>query len=83
MKVFVFALLVLGACGSESEAGESCDTPGGTEDVCESGTICAKPSDGATAPVCIKICREDSDCLSGASCNGVEGSSLKGCRAKR
>ena len=80
--LFVVLFLVLCGCSSASDAGESCDTAGGTEDVCESGTVCGKPSSSATAPVCLKICASDADCTGGTTCNGVEGTSIKGCRTK-
>jgi hypothetical protein len=80
--LFAVGLVVVVGCSSEAEPGESCDEPGKTEDVCESGYVCAKPSDSATNTVCIKTCTADADCGAGGSCNGVEGSSIKGCRIK-
>jgi hypothetical protein len=74
-------VLVVG-CSSESDPGESCDEPGGTEDVCETGYVCAKPTSSAPSPVCIKTCVSDADCTGGTACNGVEGTNIKGCRAK-
>lgn len=70
------------ACSSESDVGEQCDRPGGTNDVCEPGSVCGKPSEKATVIVCVPICGDDKDCPSGSDCKGVEGTSFKGCRFK-
>jgi hypothetical protein len=75
-------LALLTACSSESDPGESCNSPGGTKDVCVSGTVCGKPSDKATQIVCIPICGADSDCPKDYECKGVDGTSIKGCRLK-
>jgi len=75
-------MTLLLACSSESDPGEACDRPGGTKDVCVSGTVCGKPSDKATQPVCIAICSQDSDCPKDWDCKGVDGTSIKGCRSK-
>lgn len=81
--VTVAALVALmTACSSESDPGETCNTPGGTKDVCVSGTVCGKPSDKATQTVCIGICGQDSDCPKDFDCKGVDGTSIKGCRSK-
>lgn len=68
------------ACGGESKLGEECDEVGKTEDVCESGGICGKRSDGALA--CLKLCTDDAQCAATEECNGVEGTNQKGCRLK-
>jgi hypothetical protein len=83
MRRLLALLLVLSstACSSEAKLGESCDEPGKTEDVCESGGICGKDTDGATR--CLKLCSSDTDCPTERACNGVEGSSAKGCRLKK
>ncbi len=78
----VALLVLLTACSSESDPGESCDRPGGTNDVCVSGTVCGKPSDKATQIVCIPICGADSDCPKDYDCKGVDGTNVKGCRLK-
>jgi hypothetical protein len=72
------ALLAAG-CGS-AKIGEACTKPGST-DVCESGAVCSKDSSNAT--LCLKICTQQSDCAATQECNGVEGSSIKGCRTKK
>ncbi len=75
-------VVVLAACSSESDPGESCDRPGGTKDVCASGTVCGKATDQSTQPVCIPICAEGADCPKDYECKGVEGTNIKGCRLK-
>ena len=80
LVVLLFALLA--ACNSESDPGEACDVPGGTGDVCASGTVCGKPSDKTGAIVCIPICGEDKDCPKDYECKGVESTNIKGCRFK-
>lgn len=74
----LLALIAMG-CGS-NKIGESCDKQGAT-DVCESGGVCSKDTSGAT--LCLKICNAQTDCAATQECNGVEGSSLKGCRTKK
>ena len=71
------------ACSGESGLGGSCDVSGKTSGECESGGICGKPADNATAFQCLKVCGKDDDCPSDRSCNGVDGSNLKGCRLKK
>jgi hypothetical protein len=77
--IFVFALV---SCSSESDPGEECDAPGGTVDVCASGTVCGRPTEHSNALVCIRACVDDKDCPRDAECKGVEGTSIKGCRFK-
>jgi hypothetical protein len=76
-------LLVLGAlalgCG-KAALGEECEEAGKTEDECESGGVCGKDTNGAL--VCLKVCAADTDCSADRACNGVEGTSTKGCRLK-
>jgi len=79
---FAVALFTVVACSSESEPFEACDVPGGTQDVCEPGTVCGKPTSSSRALVCIFICGDDKDCPRDYDCKGVDGTSLKGCRAK-
>lgn len=85
MTFFVAAIVLsalVPACSSEAKVGESCDRPGGTEDVCENGAVCGKPSDKAIGLACIPVCVSDVNCPSGYECKGVEGTSIKGCRFK-
>ena len=85
MRPVVLLFLVLGsvvACSSESDPGESCDRPGGTIDVCERGTVCGRPSEKSNVLVCIYACNDGKDCAPGTDCKGVDGTSIKGCRAK-
>jgi hypothetical protein len=74
----LFSLLL--ACSSEAKLGEECDESGMTEDVCESGGVCGKNT--GSALVCLKQCTEQANCAANEECNGVEGSSIKGCRSK-
>jgi hypothetical protein len=76
----VLGLAFLGACSGESKIGEECDEAGQTDDVCESGGVCGKNTSGPL--VCLKQCTEQAGCAADEECNGVEGSSLKGCRSK-
>ena len=76
----LFALMT--ACNGESEAGEACDAPGATVDVCEPGTVCGRPSSKTDALVCIFTCSDGKDCPRDYDCKGVEGTSIKGCRFK-
>lgn len=66
---------VLGACGG-ADIGESCDTPGSTDE-CVSDAICTNESAGG---VCRQICDNHGDCPDAHSCNGVSGSSIKSCQ---
>ncbi len=78
-RLLPLVLLLTSACGS-TKIGEPCTNAGST-DVCESGGVCSKDSSGVT--LCLKICTQQSDCAATQECNGVEGSSLKGCRTKK
>ncbi|MCC6552571.1 MAG: hypothetical protein IT372_06040 [Polyangiaceae bacterium] len=75
------ALSALG-CGGEAAQGEECDEAGGEADVCEEGSVCGKHDGASEELVCLKICTDDAQCASDESCNGVEGTSTKGCRLK-
>jgi hypothetical protein len=72
--------LALAACSSSKKVGEACEKPGSTDE-CESGGVCSK--DSTNAVLCLKICSSQADCAATQECNGVEGSSLKGCRTKK
>jgi predicted small secreted protein len=80
--LFAASMLVTG-CSGEADLGESCDVSGKTEGECTSGGVCGKPADNATVFQCLQICGKDEDCGAGRSCNGVDGSNLKGCRIKK
>jgi hypothetical protein len=69
------ALAFLSACGA-SEVGEECDDAG-DQDECEDGVICTNEEGGA---VCRALCKEQDDCPSGQSCNGVSDTSFKSCQ---
>jgi hypothetical protein len=75
-------LIATAACSSESDPGEACDRPGGTSDVCSEGTVCGKPTSKSENFVCVFICDENKQCPKDYDCNGVEGTSIKGCRFK-
>jgi hypothetical protein len=77
----VGVLFALG-CGGEAAQGEACDEAGGEADVCEEGSVCGKRDDADEELVCLKVCTDDADCASDEGCNGVEGTNVKGCRAK-
>ncbi len=67
------------ACSGESALGEECDDQG-KDGECEDGSVCGKETTGSL--VCLKVCKEQTDCPTGKECNGVEGTSIKGCRNK-
>ena len=67
-------------CGGGASQGEACDESGVQAGECEEGTICGQ--DVAGELVCLKICYAQTDCPATEECNGVEGSTFKGCRSK-
>jgi hypothetical protein len=67
------------ACSGESKLGEECDESGVLGE-CEKGAICGKNKAGAL--LCLKLCDGQDDCAASEECNGVEGATAKGCRAK-
>jgi len=77
----LFAILFVSviACG-EGSKGEECGESGKVDGECEDGLVCGKKSDTSEDLACLKQCTQQGDCASGESCNGVSGTSLKGCR---
>ena len=75
----LFVLTTMVACG-DSDIGESCEEEGRVDGECVEGAVCGKNTTGGL--VCQKQCSSQADCSSDETCNGVSGSSLKGCRAK-
>ena len=69
------ALALLVGCGA-SEIGEECDDAGETDE-CEDGAVCTNEDGGA---VCRALCKEQEECPSGETCNGISGTSLKSCQ---
>jgi len=81
------------ACG-EAREGETCDTPGATEEECWKGSICGKYTADAEELTCLRTCIADAECwCSGAdwcedqpaqprmSClEAFEGGSIRVCR---
>ena len=78
--VLVTSVATLSSCSSEGKVGESCDESGKTDGQCESGGVCGKNAAGAL--LCLKVCTDQAQCATTEDCNGVEGSSIKGCRPK-
>ena len=78
--VSVTSVVMFSACTSEGKVGESCDESGKTDGQCESGGVCGKNSAGSL--LCLKVCTDQAQCSTTEDCNGVEGSSMKGCRPK-
>jgi hypothetical protein len=78
--LIVAGALTVDGCSSEKKLGESCEETGKTDGECESGTICGTQTSGALQ--CLKVCAAQADCPADQECNGVEGSSTKGCRVK-
>jgi len=70
----------LTACGGGGAVGEGCDASG-EDGQCEDGAVCGKPGD-VDALECLVACTAQEDCAADEECNGVEGSSVKGCRSK-
>lgn len=67
--------------GGAGAVGATCSQSGAAEQ-CAAGAVCGKPSDGTTSLQCLKTCTQQTDCPADQDCNGVEGSSAKGCRPK-
>jgi len=72
--------VALGGCGGDASIGEECGESGVQAGECEDGAICGQDKLGDL--VCLKICYTQSDCQANEECNGVEGSTFKGCRAR-
>lgn len=68
------------ACGGTGEVGESCDTPGATDDECAEGAVCDDTETGET--LCLQTCEDQEDCAADEACNGVTGSDIKACHPK-
>jgi hypothetical protein len=66
-------------CRREAAIGESCSFEGHRAE-CVGEAICGKDVDGGIE--CLQICDSADECPNNWDCNGVEGSSLKGCRLK-
>jgi len=81
----VFSIVFVGlvAACSDGELGESCEESGKVGGECEEGLVCGKKSDGSNDLFCLKQCSAQSDCGGTEECNGVSGSSLKGCRPRK
>lgn len=81
---WVVAILIwtVAGCGGEGDIGEECDASGATEGECVGGLICGKASDSSDVLVCLRLCADQDECASDEDCNGIEGTSLKGCRLK-
>lgn len=76
---FLFvSLFAIVAC--DSSEGESCSDEGRVDGECEEGLVCGKKSGRSSDLACLKQCQTSGDCPSGQQCNGVGGTSLKGCR---
>lgn len=76
------AFCLVAACGGEAKLGEECGESGRVDGECEDGAVCGKQSDTTEDLFCIKQCTDDAQCGVGGACNGVSGTSIKGCRAK-
>jgi hypothetical protein len=79
--VTVVMLGGLWACGGESALGEECGESG-VEGECEEGSVCGAPGDTGEVLECLKVCTVQEDCAATEECNGVSGTSVKGCRPK-
>jgi hypothetical protein len=74
--------LAMPACGGEAELGEECGEAGVQEGECVDGAICGATDDAEGSLACIKVCTDDAQCAATEECNGVSGTSVKGCRPK-
>lgn len=70
--------LLMAACGGEAALGEECGEAG-ADGECEDGAVCG--DDGGDL-YCLKVCTDQADCEADEDCNGVDGTSVKGCRSK-
>jgi hypothetical protein len=77
---FIGGALLSWGCGGAAALGEGCGEEG-VDGECEDGAVCGKPDDGESLE-CLKTCVEQADCPADQECNGVSGTSLKGCRPK-
>ncbi len=73
--------LVFTGCGG-AEIGEACQTRG-SQDECADGAVCDLQGTSGTEPVCLKVCKDSTECASTEDCNGVSGSNIKACTAKK
>ncbi len=71
--------ILIPACAAD--VGEACDTRG-AQDECVEDAICDTASSTENEPVCLKVCKDDTDCASTDACNGVSGSNIKACKPK-
>ena len=74
-SVLLSLALGLAGCGA-AELGDECDDSGDSDE-CEDGAICTNEGERA---VCRALCKEQEDCPSGQSCNGVSDTNLKSCQ---
>ena len=76
--VSIFLLAWFIGCGGEGAVGDECGEAGVEEGECEAGSVCG--DDGSGEFYCLQICTDQADCPGGKECNGVSGTSTKGCR---
>ena len=81
--LLLVGLLGVWACGGEAALGEECGESGIEEGECESGSVCGTPGDDSEILECLKVCTDQAGCAATEECNGVSGSSTKGCRPKK
>jgi hypothetical protein len=67
--------------GCASDLGEACETRG-SQDECVDGAVCEVDGTDDTAPKCLKVCKDASECAATEDCNGVSGTNIKACTAK-
>lgn len=70
----------LPACAAD--IGEACATKGSTDE-CVDGAVCELKGTSDAEPVCLMICKDSSECATNEDCNGVTGSNVKACQAKK
>ena len=79
----VLVLATMVACG-DGDIGEACDEEGVVGGECVEDSVCGKQDGQSTGSlVCLKQCTTQVECGAGQECNGVGGTSLKGCRFKK
>lgn len=79
LAILSLSLAAFIGCGGGAEIGEGCDAEGDAAQ-CVDGAICGK--NNSEVLECLKTCVNQTDCTPDQDCNGVSGTSVKGCRPK-
>lgn len=71
--------VLLPACASD--IGEACETRG-NQDECVENAVCDTAATTDSEPICLKVCKDTTECAADEDCNGVSGSNIKACKPK-